>query len=75
LPSFGCVASRASSVTQVEHHDEDTNRKIHEQNRLKEQAEARIKTAESKKSTADLEKQSAASQLQALHDSRFRGTR
>jgi uncharacterized protein (TIGR02680 family) len=67
------VASRRRAEAVRNHHSryEDTNRTISEQNQRKEQAEERIDAAENNMAAADLAKQQASSQLEALHDSPF----
>lgn len=65
------VRRRAEAVRTQHSRYEDTNRGIGEQTRLKEQAEEKIKEADAKKAAADLAKQEATSQLEALRDSPF----
>jgi uncharacterized protein (TIGR02680 family) len=67
------VAARRRAEAVRTHHSryEETNRAIGEQNRQKEQAEQRIKAAETKKGAAEIDKEKASSQLEALHDSPF----
>lgn len=67
------VAARRRAEGVRTHHSryEETNRAIGEQNRQKEQAEERIKAAHTKKGAAEIDKEEASSQLEALHDSPF----
>ncbi|ACB73828.1 TIGR02680 family protein [Opitutus terrae] len=65
------VRRRAEGVRTQHSRYEETNRGIADQTRQKEQAEGRITEAEAKKTAADLAKQEATSQMEALRDSPF----